>query len=113
MNPHTGAVYEFGPELLERLAEPFVTARAELLDASTRVPIDGEPRVGDRIDMERLREVVASLDQATADEIAAAREDELVLISAEAAHRLKLGERERDRRRRRRKASSDARRRNR
>jgi hypothetical protein len=70
--------------------------------------------LGETIEMERLRAAVAALGpEATADEAAAIRAEQLVAVSEAAARKLKLGERALERRRRRRKAGRQARKRNR
>lgn len=89
MNPDTGDVFEL---------------RRELVDTA----------IGERLEMEQLRERIAALGaDATADEAMAIRQQQLVAVSEQAAVKLKLGERERERRRRRRKATKNARRTNR
>jgi hypothetical protein len=79
MQPYTGDVYALREQLIP------------------------DVEIGDRINLDAVRERMREIVDATADEVAAAEQDELVRVSEEVARKLKLGGREQQRRRRRRK----------
>lgn len=80
MNPDSGALYELGAELFE------------------------PAQLGDKLDMPTYGKRFEQLErEASADEIAALREEALVLVSAEVAQKIQLGNREQRRRKLRRK----------